>query len=161
MTTWTGRAEAAVTRHVDLSASTGARWVETSGDPDAYVAGSTSTSRMTDFINRLSARYRTRGGTAGCSGVLERGERGHRQGADLYADRWLQERFLLAARLSVYDWDDSLRPDRSATSFGYVAGAGYRPGPLTNVMLEWEHNTNRLVGQRYRIMASLQMVVTK
>jgi len=93
--------------------------------------------------------------------MLERGERGHRQGIDLFANRLLQERWHVLARTSLYDWKDELRPDRSATSFGYVLGGGYRPGPLTQVMLEWEHNTNRLVGQRFRVMVWLQMMVTR
>jgi len=162
MTTLTGRAEASLTRRVDVAASGGVRWVETSDDPATYTGASTgTTSRMADVLGRLSARHRTRAGTAGVSATLERGERGHREGTDIHAERWFQERYLLLARVSLYDWNDALRPDRSATSFGYVVGGGVRPGPLTNVLVEWEHATNHLVGQRYRIMAWLQMAVTK
>jgi hypothetical protein len=162
MTTWTGRAEATITRQVDLAASGGVRWVETSADPATYTPGSQgSVSRMADVLGRVSARHRVDSGVAGTSALMERGERGRREGVDLYADRWLQQRYLLRARVSLYDWTDNLRPDRSATSFGYVLGGGIRPGPLTNVLVEWEHDTNRLVGQRYRIMAWLNMVVTK
>jgi hypothetical protein len=162
MTTWTARAEAALSRKVDVSASGGVRWVETSADPETSAAAANpSVSRMADGIGRVGARYRARPGSAGLSTMMERGDRGHREGVDLYADRWMQDRYLLGARASVYDWNDALRPDRSATSFSYVLLGGFRPGPLTDVRIEWEHSTNRLVGQRYRVMAWLQAVVSK
>jgi len=63
--------------------------------------------------------------------------------------------------VSLYDWRDAWRPDRSATSFGYVLGSGYRIDDLTEVMVEWEHDTNKLVGQRYRILALLNLQVTR
>lgn len=159
MTTWTGRAELAVSRAVDASVSGGVRWVETSMDPEGDESGGRS--HLTDVIGRAGLRHRAGAGAAGASAMLERGERGHRQGIDLFANRLLQERWHVLARTSLYDWKDELRPDRSATSFGYVLGGGYRPGPLTQVMLEWEHNTNRLVGQRFRVMVWLQMMVTR
>ena len=46
------------------------------------------------------------------------------------------------------------RADRDATSFGYVAGAGYKLFPRSLVMAEFEHNMNRIVGQRFRVMDS-------
>jgi len=159
MTTWTGRAEVAVSRHVNAAVSGGVRWVETTTDPDA--ASDTGRARLADVLGRVGLKHRTKAATAGVSGMLERGERGHRQGVDLFVDRTLQNRWLVLARTSLYDWEDSLRPDRSATSFSYVLGGGYRPGPLTDVLVEWEHSTNRLVGQRFRVMAYLQMVVTR
>lgn len=162
MTTWTGRAEAALTRTIDVAASGGVRWVETSADPQSATAGvAEPAARMADGIGRLSARHRTRLGSAGASTMMERGDRGHREGVDLYGDRWLQERYLLGARASLYDWSDNLRPDRSATSFSYVLMGGFRPAPLTDIRLEWEHSTNRLVGQRFRVMAWFQTVVSK
>ena len=63
------------------------------------------------------------------------------------------------ARVSVYDWKDNLRPDQSATSFSYVLGGGFRPGQAANVLLEWEHDMNQLVGQRYRVLAVLNLAV--
>ena len=50
---------------------------------------------------------------------------------------------------------------RSATSFGYVIGGGFRPSPVVEAMLEWEHDMNRLVGQRFRILALVNLLVTK
>ncbi|MEJ1960378.1 MAG: hypothetical protein WDO56_02010 [Gammaproteobacteria bacterium] len=61
--------------------------------------------------------------------------------------------------LSLYDWDDALRSDRSATSFSYVLGGGVAPDFMGfsrgRLGLEWEHTMNHLVGQRYRVLATL------
>jgi hypothetical protein len=61
----------------------------------------------------------------------------------------------------VADWRDAMRTDRSTTSLGYVLGGGFRVGDETMARLEWEHDTNELVGQRYRILASLQLLVSR
>jgi hypothetical protein len=65
--------------------------------------------------------------------------------------------------LSLWDWSDALRPDRDALSFAYVLGAGYHPGPSlvgrTRLGVELEHNVNRLVGQRFRALATLDVTV--
>ena len=68
---------------------------------------------------------------------------------------------MATARGSLFDWRDELRPDRSATSVGYVVGGGWRPAQYANVMLEWEHNTNHIVGQRYRVLALVNVLVGK
>ena len=61
-------------------------------------------------------------------------------------------------RLSLWNFKDKLRTDglgntRDATSVGYVVGAGYKLTPDSNAMLQFEHDMNRLVGMRYRILA--------
>jgi hypothetical protein len=64
--------------------------------------------------------------------------------------------------LSLYDFADELRPDRYATSFTYVLGVGILPNALgtrSRVGVEWEHSMNRLVGQRYRLLATLDLSV--
>jgi hypothetical protein len=95
-------------------------------------------------------------------GMFERGEGGHRQGADIYGEqRFLGGRWMASGRLSLYDWQDNLRPDRDATSFAYVLGGGFRPSAVVDALLEWEHDMNRLVGQRYRILAIVNLAVTK
>jgi hypothetical protein len=53
-----------------------------------------------------------------------------------------------------------LRPDRNATSFGYVLGVGYRFAPRSQAMYEFQHDINRLVGQRFRSLITLQFAVT-
>jgi hypothetical protein len=94
--------------------------------------------------------------------LSETGDRGLRQGGDLYGERYfLGRRWTALGRISVYDWDDKLRPDRNATSFGYVIGGAFRPSPVVDAMIEWEHDMNRLVGQRFRILALVNLTVTK
>ena len=61
----------------------------------------------------------------------------------------------------MYGWSDPTRPDRDAVSFGYVLAAGFSPAQVARFKLEWEHDTNRLVGQRYRIVALVNLLVIK
>lgn len=182
MTTIDGRVGVAITDRVDVAATGGIRRWETDDDPTSptLLAASalTSTSpqsgalqtatevdnpaHMTDFLGSVSGRVRYPKGKATLRGVWESGQRGRREGVDVGGDRLLHDGvYMVSARGSVFDWRDDLRPDRSATSVGYVLGAGWRPADEANVMLEWEHNTNRLVGQRYRILAVLNLLVMK
>ena len=69
-------------------------------------------------------------------------------------------RYALGTRLSLYDWEDPLRPERGATSVGYVLGAGYRPLQVADMRLEWEHDMNRLVGHRFRVLGVVTLRVT-
>lgn len=150
-TTATGRADLELTERLGSGLSGGARWVE----------GADGVARALDGLGSVSARYRFDEGTVGLAGSLEAGGRGRREGADVYGDRLFDKRFLLSARASLYDWRDDWQPDRSATSFGYVLGSGYRVGDETDILVEWEHDTNRLVGQRYRVMAMLNLQVIR
>ncbi len=147
------RGDAQLSEHLDTGVSGGARWVDRADGIDG--------ARAVEGLGNASARYRFHAGTVGAAASLDTGARGRREGADVYGDRTFDKRFLVSGRVSLYDWRDDWQPDRSATSFGYVLGGGYRIGDLTEVRLEWEHDTNRLVGQRYRVLAMLNLQVTK
>jgi hypothetical protein len=43
----------------------------------------------------------------------------------------------------------------------YVLGLGYRFAPRSQALVEWEHDINGLVGQRFRVMAWLSFAVGK
>jgi hypothetical protein len=66
-------------------------------------------------------------------------------------------------RLGVWQWEDKLRPttspDRDATNFSYVLGVGYRFAPRCQAVFEWEHDINKLVGQRFRTMINVSVAV--
>ncbi|WP_437727888.1 hypothetical protein [Sorangium sp. So ce861] len=119
-----------------------------------------ATTMTTDVLANLAGRYRTRTSLVELRGMLQTGERGRRTGADLSGEKRLHgQRYALGARVSLYNWADPLRPDRDATSFGYVLGAGYRPGEFADFKLEWEHDMNRLVGQRFRVVGLVNLRV--
>ena len=47
-------------------------------------------------------------------GLIETGDRGHREGGDLYGEqRWMGGRWTGIARVSLFDFEDAIRPDRS------------------------------------------------
>lgn len=117
-------------------------------------------SSSTDVLGNVAGRYRWQSASLSLRGMLETGDRGHRGGGELAGDKRFEEgRYGLGARVSVYDWADPTRPSRDATSFAYVLAAGYRPSTVADVRFEWEHDMNRLVGQRYRVVALLDVKV--
>ena len=117
---------------------------------------------VVDGLGNVAARYRVGNGQLGLRGMVQAGVRGHRAGGDLYGDQgFAGGKFQLGARVSLYDWDDPVRPDRGATSFGYVLGMGFKPGSVADLRVEWEHDMNRLVGQRFRIVGLLNLWVLK
>ncbi len=163
MSTVTARANAAVVRGLDLGTALGVRKVDASADSSdqgSSTSGGGSLATV-DKLARAFARYRYRDGVAGTNSVLDTGHAGRRLGADVYAERWFDNRFGVSGRLSLYDWRDDQRVDRSATSFSYVVAGMLRTAATSNVRVEWEHDANRLVGQRYRVLAVLQVLVNK
>lgn len=109
----------------------------------------------------LSARYRWGEGLWGARASGDFADTGDRVGTDVYGERVLETRYVLQARAGVWQWNDKLRPDRDATSVQYVLGAGYKFAPRSRGLVEFEHDMNRLVGQRYRVMLWLSLAVTK
>ena len=117
-----------------------------------------SLSTTTDVLANLGGRYRFNTANLGLRGMLETGDRGRRTGADVTGEKQLDGgRYTLGSRVSFYNWRDPLRPGRGANSFAYVLGGGYKPAELADVRIEWEHDINRLVGQRFRIVALLNL----
>jgi hypothetical protein len=109
----------------------------------------------------LAARYRTGEMLLTLRGAGNWGDEGDRAGADVAAVRIFETRYIGSARVGVWQWDDKLRPDRDATSLGYVLGAGYRFLGRSTATFEWEHDINSLVGQRLRLLFLLTLAVPK
>jgi hypothetical protein len=114
-----------------------------------------------DEGGNLSARWRRGDTLIALRGTGNWGDEGDRVGADLSGTHVFETRYVASLRTGLWQWDDKLRPDRDATSFNYVAGFGYRFAPRSDAMVEWEHDMNRLVGQRFRLMAWLRLAVTR
>ncbi|MFZ5889986.1 MAG: hypothetical protein ACOY0T_02870 [Myxococcota bacterium] len=172
MTTALGRVSYASRGPFSASASGGARWYATSGDPDSYgeqqQTGSVSraTSVHPDWLAQAGGRYRFGPGSMALDLSAQRGDSGHRIGGDLTTRRSFQGGRLDALAIaSLYDWNDPLRPSRSATSFTYVLGAGLRPGRAFSsrgrLGVEFEHSMSRLVGQRFRLLLTIDLTVLK
>ena len=109
----------------------------------------------------LAGRYHFGEGSLGMRGAADVARNGNRYGLDIYGERTLETRFVLSARTGVWQWDDHLRDDRQATSFQYVLGAGYKLWPRSLVFADFEHNMNRLAGQRFRAMLWLSVAINK
>lgn len=167
--TATARGEWRATQRLELAASGGLRWFQTEGDPDTYGRESSpdtdpperSARFERDWLGSLGSRYRWPAATLAFRGFGEVGYTGHRVGGDVdLTNLWDSGRYDTRALVSLYDWSDDLRPGRDALSFSYVLGAGYSPiRNRARVGVEWEHATNRLVGQRYRLLATLDLTV--
>jgi hypothetical protein len=169
MTSVLGRAELELTRQIDVAASGGMKFFRTEGDSGSYAEAQIDPNRTPDRDEKgtlgeptgsLAGRYRWSDGSVGLRGMGEGGRRGHRAGADLTGKKTFDGGFYDSlVVLSLYDWSDELRPQRDATSFGYVLGAGVSPFETTRFGVEWEHSMNRLVGQRFRLLATLDLAV--
>jgi hypothetical protein len=152
----TGRALVHLTyfpwRPLETSFNWGVRWFETNGDPERNLTAA------------LTGRLRLSPNEFALAAVGEAGDRGRLSGADLsWRSRLAGGRYDSLVLLSMYDWSDPLRPQRDATSFSYVLGAGLLSGSglfsETRLGLEWEHTVNRLVSQRFRVLATLELGV--
>lgn len=170
MTTLLGRTEWRPSRRFDVALSGGAKMFETEGDSGSYGTveqtgadpDRSETGRLTDALANVAGRYRWSDGSVGLRGMTETGRRGHRLGGDVTGTQDFEHGLYdTLAIVSLYDWEDDLRPSRSATSFSYVLGGGVRPFDETRFGVEWEHSVNRLVGQRYRVLATLDLSVLK
>ncbi len=161
------RSEVRFSRRLQASLSGGLRWFETEGNPSTYAANPRvqETHRLYDLTVDAGARYDLGDTSISLRGGGESGERGHRFGGDVTGRRRFSARYDGLCNLSLWDWSDGLRPDRDATSFGYVLGAGVTPGPnffaRSRLGVELEHQMNRVVGQRFRALLTLDLTVLK
>jgi hypothetical protein len=167
-TTVTGRADVRLSRRLDAALRGGVRRFESLADPaDAAASGEAAagTSDL-DVIASLGGGYRWNDGSVSARSLLETGDRGHRVGGDVTTKKTFDAGYYdTLVVLSLYDWNDSLRPDRYATSLSYVLGGGISPGidvlNTARLGIEWEHAMNRLVGQSYRVLATLDLSVLR
>ncbi len=109
----------------------------------------------------LSARYRVGEGHIGARAAADLASSGDRIGLDVYGERTLETRYVLQARTGVWHWSDDLRADRDATNVGYVLAAGYNLFPRSKVLVDFQHDMNRIGGQRFRTMLWLTVALTK
>jgi len=114
-----------------------------------------------DEGGNLSARYHSGATLVSLRGAGNFGDAGDRVGADVAAQHVFETRYVASVRTGLWQWQDNLRPDRDATSYNYVLGLGYRFAPRAQATFEWEHDMNRLVGQRLRLMLWLSVAVGK
>jgi hypothetical protein len=164
----TGRADVRLSRRLDVAARGGVRTFESLDDPAAWAATGEPADGKTDLdvLASLGGGYRWNDGSVSVRSVLETGDRGHRVGGDVTTKKTYAAGYYdTLVVLSLYDWNDELRPERYATSFAYVLGAGISPGidvlNTARLGVEWEHAMNRLVGQSYRVLATLDFSVLR
>ena len=109
----------------------------------------------------LAGRYRIGEGSLGARGAVDIAGSGDRVGLDVYGERTLETRYVLSARTGLWQWNDKLRDDRDAVNVGYVLGAGYKLFPRSLLLADFQHDMNRVGGQRFRAMLWLSIAVTK
>ena len=146
-----------ITPRFDVEGSGGLRVFGNEGD---FILSQRGEAVQRDWLGDAAARYRFATADLGLRALFETGERGSRIGSDVYGEkRFLGDRWLAQARTSLYRFHDALRPYGAVTSFAYMAGFGFRPSEVALVRLEWEQAMNQLVGQRYRVLAMLDVSV--
>lgn len=167
-TSGTLRGDLAFSRQFELAGSAGVRMFSTEGDPNTYASAPdlNQSGRTFDYLGTFGGRYRFWDGSLALNTMAEAGDAGHRYGGDLTGRKQFDGGYYdTLAVLSLYDWEDALRPDRSATSFSYVLGGAIAPNFLSfsrgRLGVEWEHTMNHLVGQRFRMLATLNFSVLR
>lgn len=121
-----------------------------------------ATSILVDGLGSLAGRYRSGLGSIELRSMVEAGERGRRLGGEVAGEKPLDGgRFTLGARVSGYDWSDPTREERDATSFGYVLAGGFTPFDEARFRLEWEHSMNELIGNRFRVVGLIDVLVVR
>jgi hypothetical protein len=108
-----------------------------------------------------SARFRRKDTLLQANASANFGDQGDRAGGDVSGERLFDAHYVLTGRIGVWHWEDKLRPDRSAASFGAVIGGGYRFFHDSQVGVEWENDVNQLVGWRVRVLTYLRIAVAK
>jgi hypothetical protein len=167
MTSALARGDVRFSRRLSATLSGGVRWFETEGSSHDYATNPdlSRTGRLFDLSLDGGGRYDDGRDSVSLRAGGETGKRGHRLGGDIGGRRRFSARYDGMCLLSLWDWSDALRPDRDATSFGYVLGAGVTPGPnffaRSRFGLELEHEMNRVVGQRFRALLTLDLTVLK
>jgi hypothetical protein len=78
--------------------------------------------------------------------------------AAIHGEHFPRRRWTAFRALSVYDWEDKLRPTARDVTRLAVGGVSTEPGGRSDA--EWEHEMNRLVGQRFLTRAP-ELTVTK
>jgi hypothetical protein len=163
-TTLRGRARLDASRRWAFGATLGARRFDTEGDPNAGATPGTARSSLYDLLGTLEANYRAPDLRGGLRLSDEHGDRGLRRGGDFSVRRFFDRGVWDASTvLSLYRFEDPLRQDaagaplRNATSLTYVLGGGYHPLPVFRAGLEWEHSLSDLVGNRFRLLATLAL----
>lgn len=117
---------------------------------------------LADGLGSLHGRYRSGLGALEARTMVQAGARGRRVGGELAGEKPLDDgRFTLGVRISAFDWSDPERPDRDATSAGYVLAWGFRPLAEARLRLEWEQSFNELVGSRVRVLGMLDVLVVR
>jgi len=108
-----------------------------------------------------SARFRRKDTLLQATASANFGDEGDRAGGDVSGERVFDTHYVLSGRVGLWHWEDKLRPDRSAASFGAMIGGGYRFFHNSQVGVEWENDMNQLVGWRVRVLSYLRIAVTK
>jgi hypothetical protein len=109
----------------------------------------------------LSAKFRRRDTLLTLNGVVNVGDAGDRVGGDVSGEHVFETHYILSGRVGLWHWQDNLRPDRSALSFGAVVGGAYRFFRASQIGVEWENDINQLVGWRVRVLGYARFTVTR
>ncbi|MBV9948494.1 MAG: hypothetical protein JOZ69_16710 [Myxococcales bacterium] len=179
-TTGTVRANVDVNRHLSLSAGALVKFYTVQTSPFDPISGASNPKQFgyspslgpagltyfppnehpTDEGGNLAVRWRTGETQLGLRGAGTFGDEGSRVGADLSGEHLFEGRYIVSGRAGVWQWNDKLRADRDAVGANYVASVGYRFEQRSRATVDWEHDINRIAGQRFRVLVRLTVAVT-
>lgn len=146
-----------------FTVQTEAETLESPTSPNGLASQNQYPSSGLDTMGGANAavRYRIGEGQLGARAAGDVHRTGDRVGVDVYGERTIETRYVLQGRAGVWHWSDELRDDRDATNLGYVVGAGYKLFARSLVLLDFQHDMNRIAGQRFRTMLWLTVATSK
>lgn len=157
------RADWRALRHVQISGTAGIRAFGADGEPgepEGAATGETDPGRGFDHIYSLTTRAESGPGAAEIASVAEVGDSGDLIGSEIRTTRFFDDGFYdVLAIVSVYAWQNSLRPERDSVSVTYVLGGGITPSSSTHAGLEWEHTVTHVWGHGFRLLATLNLEI--
>ena len=159
MTTWLGHVRWQWQRRVEFDVSGGAKLFRSLTQPENETDDE-NTETLTDGLVSVATRSWVGATELGAWGMAELGDRGKQAGINFSATHLFQAgRYDLTGLVSFYKWSDAYREENNAASFSYVLVGGFRLMRSTRVGIQWQQAMNHLVGQQFRLLASVRVRV--
>lgn len=151
------RVEVDVRRDWSLGISGGVRWYQSPWSSATAAAGQVRGFER-DAIFGVDSTWRARSLLLRLGDTTEVGDAGDRIVGDAYlAYSVFGGALMPSAILTFARWRDHLRSDWNSSVFTYVLGCRYAPIGTPRFGVDWEHSLNDVAGQRFRVVASVDV----
>jgi len=151
------RVEVDLRRDWSVGAAAGIRWYQSPWSSATTGSGSVRGAER-DWVGSVDATWRAQSLVLRLADTTEVGDAGDRFVGDAYFAYSLYGGTLTpSAIINVARWRDHLRSDFNSSVFTYVLGCRFSPLGAPRFGLDWEHSASDVAGQRFRVVASVDV----